>query len=201
MEKLNNIIQQLDVSKVDEDRKPILNALTAYISSSIEKGKTPNLNFICTHNSRRSQFSQIWAKVMADHYGVKLHSFSGGTEATAFNDRAVASLERYGFEVEQEGSVNPHYFIKYSNNDPSLEMYSKVYDAPENPSKEFAAVMTCSEADENCPVVIGCDRRIPLRYEDPKAFDDTPLEAKMYDERSTQIAREMKYVFSKVSEK
>jgi len=59
--------------------------------------------------------------------------------------------------------------------------------------------MTCDHADENCPFIPGTEQRIPVRYEDPKAFDNTPLEAEKYDERSVQIATEMFYVFSKIS--
>jgi arsenate reductase len=58
--------------------------------------------------------------------------------------------------------------------------------------------MTCSEADRNCPNVVGATLRLPLPYEDPKAADDTPEEAARYDERSLQIATELLYVFSQV---
>ena len=59
--------------------------------------------------------------------------------------------------------------------------------------------MTCDHADENCPFIPGCDVRLPIRYEDPKAFDDTPLEAEKYDERSLQIANEMFYAFKNIN--
>jgi arsenate reductase len=79
-----------------------------------------------------------------------------------------------------------------------IKTYSKLYDDAANAISGFAAVMTCSHADENCPYIAGAEARIPLRYEDPKAFDNTPEEAEKYDAHSLQIASEMLYVFSKI---
>ena len=59
--------------------------------------------------------------------------------------------------------------------------------------------MTCSEADEACPVVLGAALRIPIRYEDPKIYDGTHEESTAYDARCLQIATEMLYLFSRVS--
>jgi arsenate reductase len=119
-------------------------------------------------------------------------------EVTAFNERAVASLERSGFRVISEGEGNPVYTVYYSENRPPIRAFSKLYDDPENRAPGFAAVMTCSDADENCPFIPGTQARIPLRYKDPKEFDGTPEEALKYDERSMQIASEMFYVFSNI---
>jgi len=51
---------------INEDRLAVLKSLIDYIQSKIDQGQEINLNFICTHNSRRSQFSQIWAQTAAD---------------------------------------------------------------------------------------------------------------------------------------
>jgi arsenate reductase len=59
--------------------------------------------------------------------------------------------------------------------------------------------MTCTHADENCPLVAGADVRISLPYDDPKAFDNTPLEAAKYTERVHEIGREILYAFSLVN--
>ncbi|MFZ9029088.1 MAG: low molecular weight phosphatase family protein, partial [Crocinitomicaceae bacterium] len=158
----------------------------------------PQLNFICTHNSRRSQFSQLWCKVMSVYFNFPVDTFSGGTAVTACNERTIASLERFGFDIEKSEGENPRYKVLITSY-VQLTLFSKLFDDAENPTSNFAAVMTCSDADENCPFIPGCDQRIPLRYEDPKAFDDTALEAQKYDERSAQIAREMKYVFAKLT--
>lgn len=185
---------------IPEDRLAVLKPLIDYIQSKIDQGKEINLNFICTHNSRRSQFSQIWAQTAADYFGIPAKCYSGGVEVTAFNERAVASIKRSGFDVVAQGEVesNPIYLVSHSKDHDPIKAFSKLFDDPVNKAEQFAAVMTCSHADENCPFIPGTEQRIAVRYEDPKAFDDTPKEASKYDERSMQIAGEMFYVFSKV---
>ena len=185
---------------IPEDRLAVLKPLIDYIQSKIDQGKEINLNFICTHNSRRSQFSQIWAQTAADYFGIPAKCYSGGVEVTAFNERAVASIKRSGFDVvaQGEGESNPIYLVSHSKDHDPIKAFSKLFDDPVNKAEQFAAVMTCSHADENCPFIPGTEQRIAVRYEDPKAFDDTPKEASKYDERSMQIAGEMFYVFSKV---
>lgn len=195
---IQKIIDGLDFSSISDNRKKELEVLSQYIQSKRNANEQVQLNFICTHNSRRSQFSQLWAQVAADYYGVLTQSYSGGVEVTEFNQRAIASLIRTGFIIDSQGETNPHYSVKWKNEGAPLTMYSKLYDDDFNPNSNFAAIMTCSHADENCPIVIGCEKRISIRYEDPKAFDDTPQETEMYDRRSLEIAKEMMYVFSKV---
>ena len=192
---LVSIIDSLSVDSIPKDRKILLQSLIDYITEKIVLKHDVNLNFICTHNSRRSQFSQLWAKVIATHYGVEINSFSGGVEITACNERTIASIERVGFDIKHSGGENPKYSISYHAERGPLILFSKKFDDVSNPEKGFAAIMTCDHADENCPFIPGAEKRLPIRYEDPKAFDDTPKEAKMYDERSLQIATEMKYVF------
>lgn len=188
-------IRQLPIA---EDRKPVLQQLIDYIQQKVDQGLPVNLNFICTHNSRRSQFSQIWAQTAADLLGIKVQSYSGGVEVTAFNERAVASITRFGFEIAKEGNENPQYRIFHSAENKAIISFSKLFNDAKNPTSNFAAVMTCSDADENCPFIPGAEARIPLRYEDPKAFDNTAQEAEKYDERSRQIAAELFYVFSQI---
>lgn len=183
---------------VGEDRREILQPLIDYIQTKVNRGHEAHLNFICTHNSRRSQLSQIWASTAADYFGIPARCHSGGVEITAFNERAVASLRRSGFRITSTGNDNPHYSVFHSENGPPILAFSKLYDDPENSGYAFAAVMTCSDADENCPFIPGAEIRIPVRYEDPKEFDGTPEEALRYDERSLQIASEMFYVFSQI---
>lgn len=183
---------------IPEERTEVLQVLIDYVQKKVDQNQEISLNFICTHNSRRSQFSQIWGKVAAAYHGIEINSFSGGVEVTAFNERAVASIERFGFKVSKEGEGNPKYFVSYAHDENPIVAFSKVYDDPANAPAHFAAVMTCSHADENCPFIPGAEARIAVRYQDPKAFDGTPLEAEKYDERSLQIASEMLYVFSQI---
>lgn len=195
---LEHIIDEISFNQISDERKRELQKLIDYIKEKRLENAVVNLNFICTHNSRRSQFAQLWAKVAADYNQIPLNSYSGGVEVTAFNDRVVNSLKRFGFHITREGEENPIYSVKFDDDLAPLLMHSKLYDTSENPISNFAAVMTCSHADENCPFIQGCDVRIPIRYNDPKAFDDTPQEEQKYDERSAEIASEMFYVFSKL---
>lgn len=186
---------------ISHERKLELQQLAAYVQGCIAKGQEAKLTFVCTHNSRRSHLTQIWAQIAAACFGVNpVQTFSGGTEVTACNPRTVAALKRCGLRISTEdaASSNPHYNVSFSDQRPAMVCYSKVFNKAPNPSSSYCAVMTCSHADQNCPVAIGCDLRLAIRYEDPKVSDDTPQEAATYDDRCAQIAREMLYAFSQV---
>lgn len=195
---LEATVKNLPVTSITPQRKKVLQPLIDYVQAKKDSNEPVHLNFICTHNSRRSQFSQIWAQTAADYHGIAIHACSGGVEVTAFNERAVASIERAGFSVTKKGEGNPQYLVHHSASGEPIVAFSKVYDDPANAAAGFAAVMTCSHADENCPFIPGAEARLAIRYEDPKAFDGTPEEAARYDERSLQIGAEMFYVFSQI---
>ena len=195
---LANTIANLPFAAISSERLKLLDEMATYLRAKMKQGKEIRLNFICTHNSRRSQFSQIWAQTAAAYYGIEANCYSGGVEVTAFNPRAVAAIQRDGFKVTQKEGDNPVYFVFYSDDEDPIVAFSKLYDDAINAPKDFAAVMTCDHADENCPVIPGAERRFPLRFEDPKAFDETTLEEKMYTERSHQIGAELMYLFKKV---
>lgn len=185
---------------IPQERKDQLKRIALYIQSKKDSNKAANLTFICTHNSRRSHMGQIWAAAAAAYYGIEqgIDTYSGGTEATAFNPRAVAAIERAGFHVKNPGGDNPHYEVTYAENGKVLKCFSKKYDDPSNPNENFAAIMTCSEADASCPTVPGADLRVPITYVDPKESDGTEQETATYDNRCRQIATEMLYMMSQV---
>jgi arsenate reductase (thioredoxin) len=186
---------------IPSDRKADLTKVADYVRERLSREEPAKITFICTHNSRRSHLSQIWAQVAADYYGLRgVETYSGGTEATAFNPRAVAAMQRCGLKIvaDAPAATNPRYSVYTSDSSVPQICYSKLYDAPPNPSKNYCAVMTCSQADDACPLVMGCDLRMPIRYDDPKVADDTEFEAKQYDERSLQICTEMLYMLSLV---
>ncbi len=202
----NKLAEKIEASKnsfnsIPAERKELLNEFSDYISNKLKDGKEVNLTFICTHNSRRSHISQIWAQTAAEYYGIpNIKCYSGGTEATAFNPRAVKALQKAGFKIDkQDDSNNPVYLVYYSDDKEPLECFSKVYSDKFNPQNDFAAIMTCSDADENCPIVFGAEVKFPIRYDDPKDYDDTELEEINYDERVEQIGREIAFVFANVS--
>jgi arsenate reductase len=183
---------------ISTERRAALAAIADYVADRVDRGQPARLVFICTHNSRRSHMAQLWAQVAAEVFDVTgVETFSGGTEATAFNPRAVAALVRAGFEVQPfTDGTNPIHEVRFEPGMEPIQAFSKVYDQPPNPTGGFAAIMTCSAADAACPIVRGADARFAIPYDDPKAFDGTEREAEAYDERCRQIAREMLYVFS-----
>ncbi|WP_055443186.1 low molecular weight phosphatase family protein [Lacinutrix himadriensis] len=193
-------IATLNKENIDVARKETLQPLATYIQEKVHANQEIRLNFICTHNSRRSHLSQVWAQTLAYHFGIKnVFCYSGGTEATALFPMVAETLKNTGFEVStiSEGK-NPVYTIKHSNNEHPVICFSKKLDANFNPKSEFAAIMTCSQADGGCPFIAGAEKRIPITFEDPKAFDNTPQQAEKYNERSLQIATELFYVFSQI---
>ena len=197
---IQKVISALNFESISEDRKIILQPLVDFIQGKASNGQEIRLNLICTHNSRRSHLSQVWAQSAAAHYNIKnVFCYSGGTEATAMFPMAAKTLEKQGFQIKTiaEGN-NPVYAIKYSENAHPVIGFSKTFDDDFNPQSEFAAILTCSSADQGCPFIAGAEKRIPVTFEDPKAFDNTPLQAEKYEERSVQIATEMFYVFSQI---
>lgn len=189
-----------DFDKIPNTRKEKLGEIADFISQRLKKNKSAKVVYICTHNSRRSHFCQIWTATLGKHFGInELEAYSGGTEVTAFNPRAIEAIKRAGFEVGNPGGKNPRYKIAYADKREPLICYSKRFDDSSNPSENFLAVMTCSDADQNCPIVPGAASRISLPYEDPKQADGTSQEEYIYDQRSREIATEMYFIFSRLN--
>lgn len=189
-----------EFTAIPATRKAELRDIATYVAQRTGSGRPADLTFICTHNSRRSHMAQIWAQTAAAYLGIKgIRTFSGGTEATAFNPRAVRAIERAGFAVHQAGSGdNPIYRVGYLDRGSFMECFSKKFSDPPNPNADFCAVMVCSQADAACPFVPGATLRIAIPYDDPKSADGSEREAMAYDERCAQIAREMLFVFASV---
>ncbi|OBS11099.1 protein-tyrosine-phosphatase [Elizabethkingia miricola] len=197
---LENIQGIQKAFNINEERKNVLLPLISFIQKKINNKQRININFICTHNSRRSHLSQIWAQAAAAYFNIpEVYCYSGGTEETALFPKVTETLKIQGFNILKiSESSNPVYAIKYNANTLPVIGFSKKYDNPFNPENLYAAVMTCSQADEACPFIAGAEVRIPVTYEDPKISDNTSEQAQVYAERSLQIAAEMLYVFSKI---
>jgi arsenate reductase (thioredoxin) len=196
-ESILNLIQSFDEAQIDQERRVLLETLAAYIVSKRKGDDLICLNFICTHNSRRSHLCQIWAQVMAYYFNLRdVTTFSGGTEATAMFSQVIETLKTQGFEVTKlsEGN-NTVWSIKYAEDVQPAICFSKTFDHGFNPKHGFAAIMNCDSADEQCPIIEGADHRFSIKYQDPKAYDQTQLRPAKYVERSEQIAREMWFVF------
>lgn len=199
-QEINNNIQSFSSERISEERKEALKPLADYIQHKVTFGETIRLNLICTHNSRRSHLSQIWAQTMAFHFGIKnVFCYSGGTEATAMFPKVPETLSNQGFQIHQlSESENPVYAVKYTENESPVICFSKTYNNEFNPKNKFGAIMTCNNADEGCPLVLGAEARFPIKYDDPKAFDGTDLQTQKYAERSLEIAQEMWWVFKSI---
>jgi len=198
---IEKLIKELKPQTISNERRAILQPLTEFIKSRVSKNQEIRINFICTHNSRRSHLSQVWAQTMANYFNIKnVFCYSGGTEATALFPMVAETLQNSGFQINIiSKNENPVYSIKYADNEHPIIGFSKKLDDDFNPKSEFAAIMTCSQADGGCPFIAGAEKRIPITFEDPKAFDNTPQQAEKYKERSLQIATELFYVFSQVN--
>lgn len=198
--KIEKVIQNFNFENITEDRKLVLQPLVDFIQNKVNSNQEIRLNLICTHNSRRSHLSQVWAQTAAAYYAVtNVFCYSGGTEATSLFPMAAQTLTNQGFQITtlSEGT-NPVYSIKFSENAHPVIGFSKTYDDSFNPQSQFAAILTCSSADQGCPFIAGAEKRIPITFEDPKAFDNTPQQAEKYEERSIQIGTELFYVFSQI---
>lgn len=193
-------IGSLDHNCISNERKIVLQNLAEAIKNLQHAKKAILLNFVCTHNSRRSHLTQIWAQTMASYYQIEnVSCYSSGTEVSAIYPSILETLKVVGFEIDQLSiSTNPIYSIKYDWNQPAIIGFSKQLDHPFNPKDQFIAIMTCSQADKDCPLVLGAQLRVKLNFEDPKAFDNTDQEVIKYEERSRQIATEMSYLFKEL---
>ena len=199
--KIEDLIKSLNTETISSERKTVLQPLTDFIQSKVSGNQEIRINFICTHNSRRSHLSQVWAQTMANYFNIKnVFCYSGGTESTALFPMVAETLQNSGFQINTiSKNENPIYSIKYADNEHPIIGFSKKLDDDFNPKSEFVAIMTCDSANEACPFVPGAKKRIPITFEDPKAFDNTPQQAEKYNERSLQIATELFYVFSQIN--
>ncbi len=197
---LAKTIEKIELKNINEERKTTLKPLIDYIQQKVDKKQEININFICTHNSRRSHLAQIWAQVASKYFNIpEVNCYSGGTEETALFPKVSETLINQGLTIFRiSDNDNPVYAIKYSENALPIIGFSKKYDSPFNPVSGFAAVMTCSHADGACPFIAGAEKRIPITFQDPKLSDNTPEQSQVYAERSLEIANEMFYVFSMI---
>lgn len=200
LDKIKNTISSFSVQNISAERTEVLEPLVNYIQNKKNANEIIRLNFICTHNSRRSHLSQIWAQTMAFQFGIKnVFCYSGGTEATAMFPKVAETLVNQGFQIQKLSETqNSVYAVKFAQNENPIICFSKTYNNDFNPKSNFGAIMTCNNADEGCPIVFGAEARFPIKYDDPKAFDGTDLQTEKYAERSLEIAQEIWWVFSQI---
>jgi hypothetical protein len=183
----------------DIHRKPA-DELAEWIAKTYQPGKPLAVIVICTRNTRRSMLGATMGNVAAAYYGLPdVRFYSGGTDPEAFNPRTITALKEIGVGIEPTGKdaprgsgggPNPEYRVTWGKGLEARE-FSKKYSDAHNPATGFAAVLVCSEADTNCPVVKGAGARVAVPYLDPKAFDGAPFEAAKYAERRDDEGRFM----------
>jgi arsenate reductase (thioredoxin) len=128
--------REAEFDLIPPERRELLQELSDYLRKCRVTQKPARLIFVCTLNSRRSHMSQLWASAAAVRYRLdNIETFSGGTESTAFNPRAVSALERAGFKIEigQPGH-NPKYLVSFADDLPPYACFSKLYSDEVNPS-------------------------------------------------------------------
>jgi arsenate reductase len=184
---------------ITEDRKIVLSNIVAAIAQEYSENKTVNLNFICTHNSRRSQLGQVWSFFAATYFNLNINAFSGGTEVTAFYKNTVKTLQKVGFEFQLTdfSHQNPTYQISFNGTENTTLGFSKLYSNPIN-TEPFMAITTCNNADTNCPFIPTASHRFHLPFIDPKHSDGTTEQEDTYLQTSIQIAGEVYFIFSEV---
>jgi len=198
----NNFFKSAQKSVViDQERKETLSVISKFIANEYAKNGFVNLNFICTHNSRRSQLGQVWAFYAANFFELKINAFSGGTEVTAFYRNTVKTLQKVGFDfqVSDFSHQNPKYVISFKGSTASILGFSKRYDHPEN-KKPFIAITTCNNADANCPFIPEASKRFHLPFVDPKFSDGTDIQDETYLKTNKQIAAEVYFIFNQVKD-
>ncbi|MBP3191457.1 protein-tyrosine-phosphatase [Natronogracilivirga saccharolytica] len=206
MSRIYPVIDQLidqfleEEDHIPQSRQHIIEDLVKNIRD-VQKSKEPvRLNFICTHNSRRSQMAQIWAHALAHSFQIpSVECYSGGTEVTAFHPNAIRAMKTLGFQITPEtpssNGPNPRWHVSAGSNLTELVCYSKKIEDSIDQSLPFIAVMTCSDADQNCPVVPGAQSRAAFTFEDPKSTDGTDKEQQAYLKTAVGIGRELTSVF------
>jgi arsenate reductase len=199
-ENLSKTIESIAEISISNDRKDVLQPLIDCIQNKVTSNQEIRINFICTHNSRRSHLAQVWAQTMAFYFNIhNVYCYSGGTEATVLFPKVAETLANQGFQIQQLNETNnPVYAIKFDKNQHPIIVFSKSYFDEFNPETDYTAILTCSQADGGCPFISGAEKRISITFDDPKEFDGTAIMNQKYAERSLQIASEMFYVFSKI---
>jgi hypothetical protein len=185
---------------IEEAHRVAADELVAWISANYQSGAPLGVTVICTGNSRRSILGSTMGNIAAAYYGLPdIRFYSGGITPSAFNPRTIATLKEIGVEIEPSGKealrgtsgdANPIYRIQWGKGMETFE-FSKLYSDAQNPQKGFAAIMVCSQADAECPIVKGAGKRISAPYMDPKEYDGATFEAAKYAERRDDIGRFM----------
>ncbi len=195
----NFFVNAYKKATISDERKTLLLKISDAIAKEHTLNKEVNLNFICTHNSRRSQLGQVWSFYAAHYFKLNINAFSGGTEVTAFYRNTVKTLQKVGFEFQliDFSHQNPTYQISFKGTKKAVLGFSKFYSDSLN-KEPFMAITTCNNADINCPFIPTASHRFHLPFVDPKYSDGSDTQEETYLQTSQQIAGEIYFIFSEV---
>ena len=184
---LDSYFHEINSFHPSEKEKEELNKIVYQINSSIIESR--NIVFICTHNSRRSQYCEVWGNVFSILYNEKLTLYSAGTVSTNVYPEVINSFSRAGLETKSNNTI-------VFNNTP-IKLDSKTLD--EIGAKKFISLITCSDAEKSCPIDKRSIKNIQFFHRDPKAFDDTPQEIEAYDSICFIIAKQLNYIIKRIN--
>ncbi len=187
--------------QISKERLVLLNTIADKITNELEDRNKVNLNFICRHNSRRSQLGQVWSFYASEYFKINnIFSFSGGTEVTAFHRNTVKTLQKVGFEfnIIDFSHQNPKYLISFKETKKNILGFSKKFDNEDN-NYPYIAITTCDDAYENCPFIPDALARFHLPYKEPKTADNSPLQNEKQLGINQQVAAEMFIIFKEVA--
>ncbi len=103
----------------------------------------PNVLFLCTGNSCRSQMAEGWAHALKSD---SIVPYSAGIEKHGLNPRAVRVMQEVGVDITGQKSKTVH----------------------ELGDIQFDIVITvCGHADEHCPVFNGAPSVVHFGFDDP----------------------------------
>src|SRR5690625_5564912 len=127
---IEQVVKRFNPETIPLECKGDLQSLIYYIQSKVSSNQETRIKFICTNNSRRSHFAQVWAQTLAYYFKVKnVFCYSGGTEVTALFPMVAQTLVHSGFKIKIiSQNRNPVYSIKYADNEHPIIGFSKRMD-------------------------------------------------------------------------
>ena len=183
MNNLNKYINKLENHKLEDHQKKRIKIIVERLYNKINSISL--IVFICTHNSRRSQFCETWSKVLANRYGLNISFSSAGTTKTSVYKEVINSLKRAGVDINEKGILNIE--------GKSSILYSKTLD--DIKENKFISITNCKDAERNCPLDPRSQLNLNIFYDDPKKFDGMENEKKEYDKTCLSIAAEINVIF------
>ena len=184
--KLDSYIQKIENFKpVKEEEEIIFNTINK-LNSYLKLCR--DIVFVCTHNSRRSIYCEVWGKIIANKYSKNINFYSAGTKKTSVYGEVIKSFSRLG--IKSKGNI-----IQYKEK--SILLKSKTLE--EIQLDKFICIFTCSKAERSCPIDTRSVVNIPLLFDDPKKFDGLKNERIEYQKTCSQIAEKINFILKRIN--